>query len=89
MARAQGALERGDAVRATHYLGQALRSTAITRDDELSIRATLAEAWLLQDDIDQASAALGRPPDILRETVLPVLLSHLWRLHGRIASARD
>ena len=88
MARAQGALERGDAVRATHYLGQALRSAAITRDDELSIRATLAEAWLLQDDIDQASAALGRPPDTLRETVLPVLLSHLWRLHGRIASAR-
>ena len=66
MARAQGALERGDAVRATHDLGQALRSTAITRDDELSIRATLAEAWLLQDDIDQASAALGRPPDTLR-----------------------
>ena len=88
MARAQAALERGDAARATHSLGQILRSSAITREDELSVRATLAEAWLLQDDIDQASAGLGRPPDTLRETVPPVLLSHLWRLHGRIASAR-
>jgi len=89
MARAQAALERGDAVRATEHLAQALRSTSITREDELSIRATLAEAWLLQDNIDQASATLGRPPDTLRETVPPVLLSHLWRLHGRVASARS
>ena len=70
------------------HLAQSLRSTAITREDELTIRATLAEAWLLQDDIEQASAALGRPPDTLRETVPAVLLSHLWRLHGRVASAR-
>jgi hydrogenase-4 transcriptional activator len=88
LARAQTALERGDAARATEHLAQSLRSTTITREDELTVRATLAEAWLLQDDIDQASAVVGRPPDTLRETVPPVLLSHLWRLHGRVASAR-
>jgi hydrogenase-4 transcriptional activator len=88
MARAQAALERGDAARATEHLAQSLRSTTITREDELTIRATLAEAWLLQDNIEQASAALGRPPDTLRESTPPVLLSHLWRLHGRVASAR-
>ena len=88
LARAQAALERGDAAWATEHLAQSLRSTAVTREDELTIRATLAEGWLLQDDIDRASAALGRSPDTLRETVPPVLLSHLWRLHGRVASAR-
>ena len=88
MARAQAALERGQAADATQWLAQALRSTALTREDELSIRAVLAEAWFLQDDIAQGSAALGRPPDTLRETVPPALLSHLWRLHGRVASAR-
>ena len=29
----------------------------------------LAEAWLLQDDLDQAATALGRPPDTFRDTV--------------------
>jgi DNA-binding NtrC family response regulator/tetratricopeptide (TPR) repeat protein len=48
----------------------------------------LAEAWLLQDDLDQAAAVLGRPPDALRESVAPGRLSTLWRLHGRLASAR-
>ena len=43
MARAQAALERGDAARATEHLAQSLRSTTITREDELTIRATLAE----------------------------------------------
>src|SRR5262249_11250174 len=44
--------------------------------------------WLLQDDIDQASAALGRPPDALRENIAPGRASTLWRLHGRVAWAR-
>jgi DNA-binding NtrC family response regulator/tetratricopeptide (TPR) repeat protein len=88
MARAQAALERGQAVDATQYLAQALRSTSLTREDELWIRVLLAEAWFLQDDVTQASAALGRPPDTLRETVPQALLSHLWRLHGRVAQAR-
>src|SRR5438309_1280733 len=48
----------------------------------------LAEAWLLQDDLDQAAAALGRPPDTFRDTVSAGRLSALWRLHGRLASAR-
>jgi len=88
MARAQAALERGQAVEATQALGQALRSTALTRSDELALRAILAEAWFLQDDIAQGSAALGRPPDTIREEIPPALGSHLWRLHGRVASAR-
>jgi hydrogenase-4 transcriptional activator len=69
-------------------LAPVLRSPALTRDDELAIRAMLAEAWLLQDDLDQAASVLGRPPDSIRETVAPGRLSTLWRLHGRLASAR-
>src|SRR5438477_947424 len=48
----------------------------------------LAEAALLQDDLDQAANALSRPPDTFRDTVPPRRLSTLWRLHGRLASAR-
>jgi hydrogenase-4 transcriptional activator len=88
MARAQAALERGRGADAIQLLQQALRSTSLSRDDELALRVVLAEAWLLQDDLTQASASLGRPPDTIRETVAPVTLSHLWRLHGRLASAR-
>jgi DNA-binding NtrC family response regulator/tetratricopeptide (TPR) repeat protein len=86
--RAQAALERGHAAEATQFLTQALRSTSLTREDELSLRVLLAEAWFLQDDVVQAGAALGRPPDTLRESVSPALLSHLWRLHGRVAQAK-
>jgi DNA-binding NtrC family response regulator/tetratricopeptide (TPR) repeat protein len=88
MTRAQAALERGRGAEAIQLLQQALRSTSLTRDDELAMRVVLAEAWLLQDDLTQASASLGRPPDAIRESVAPVTLSHLWRLHGRLASAR-
>jgi DNA-binding NtrC family response regulator/tetratricopeptide (TPR) repeat protein len=69
-------------------LGPALRSSSLLYDEELAVRTALAEAWLLQDDLDQASAALGRPPDTFRETVAAGRLSALWRLHGRLASAR-
>jgi DNA-binding NtrC family response regulator/tetratricopeptide (TPR) repeat protein len=48
----------------------------------------LAEAWLLQDDLDQATTALGRAPDTFRDTVSPGQLSTLWRLHGQLAYAR-
>ena len=88
LARANAALERGRGAEAAPMLTAALRSATLTRDDELAVRLTLAEAWLLQDDLDQASAALGRSPDTLRETVSPGRLSTLWRLHGRVASAR-
>src|SRR5438309_6486910 len=88
LARASAALERGRGAEAAQILAPALRSATLTRDDELAVRSTLAEAWLLQDDLDQATAALGRTPDALRETVSPGRLSTLWRLHGRVASAR-
>jgi len=69
-------------------LAPALRTSSLPREDELAVRSMLAEAWLLQDDLDQAATALGRTPDSLRETVSPGRLSVLWRLHGRLASAR-
>src|SRR5437762_1451795 len=65
-----------------------IRSSTLTRDEELTVRSMLAEAWLLQDDLDQAAGALGRPPDTFRDTVPPRRLATLWRLHGRLASAR-
>ena len=86
--RAGASLERGRGADAAQLLAPALRSSALTRDEELSLRSMLAEAALLQDDLDQAAAALGRPPDTFRDTVPPRQLSTLWRLHGRLASAR-
>src|SRR3954463_15129098 len=80
------ALERGPGADAVHMLAPVLRST-LPRDDELSLRAMLAEAWLQQDDLEQAAAALGRAPDTFRDIVAPVRLATLWRLHGRLASA--
>jgi tetratricopeptide (TPR) repeat protein len=88
VARAQAALERGRGAEAAQLLSPVLRAGSLTRDDELSIRAGLAEAWLLQDDLTQAASALGRTPDTLREHIPPARLSTLWRLHGRIAMAR-
>jgi hydrogenase-4 transcriptional activator len=88
LARAGAALERGHGKEAAQLLGPVLRSHALARDDEFAVRSMLAEAWLLEDDLDQAAAALGRPPDALRETLPPGRLSTLWRLHGRLASAR-
>ena len=88
VARAAVALERGRGPDAVQFLAPLLRSGSLVRDDELAIRASLAEAWLLQDDLDQAAVALGRPPDTFRDTIAPSRLSTLWRLHGRLASAR-
>jgi len=82
MTRAQAALERGRGAEATQILQTALRSTSLTRADELALRAVLAEAWLLQDDLTQASASLGRAPDTLREPVTPAILSNqIGRAH--------
>jgi DNA-binding NtrC family response regulator/tetratricopeptide (TPR) repeat protein len=61
---------------------------SLSREDELTVRAALAEAWLLQDDLAQAATALGRPPDTLRDKIADGPLSTLWRLHGRITFAR-
>src|SRR3954454_24305718 len=87
LARAATALERGHGADAVHMLAPVLRST-LPRDDELALRALLAEAWLQQDDLEQAASVLGRPPDTFRDLVAPVRLATLWRLHGRRASAR-
>jgi DNA-binding NtrC family response regulator/tetratricopeptide (TPR) repeat protein len=87
LARAGAALERGRGAEAAQILGAALRSS-LTREDQLAVREMLAEAWLRQDDVDQASAALGRPPDTFRDSVSPGQLSTLWRLHGRVASLK-
>ena len=61
---------------------------SLAREDDSPVSCALAEAWLLQDDLDQAAAALGRSPDTFREPVSAGRLSALWRLHGRLASAR-
>jgi DNA-binding NtrC family response regulator/tetratricopeptide (TPR) repeat protein len=84
LARATGALERGRGAEAAQMLAPALRSGTLSRQDELSVRTALAEAWLLQDDLVQAAAALGRTPDTLREEISDGQLSTLWRLHGRL-----
>ena len=69
LVRAAASLERGRGADAAQLLAPALRSSALTREDELSVRSMLAEAALLQDDLDQAATALGRPPDTFRDTV--------------------
>jgi DNA-binding NtrC family response regulator/tetratricopeptide (TPR) repeat protein len=88
LARAGAALERGRGGEAVEILAPVLRSSSLSRDGELALRSLLAEAWLLQDDLEQAAAALGRPPDTFRETVPPGRLATLWRLHGRLAYVR-
>ena len=82
------ALERGRGAEATHMLAPQLRSSTLTRDEELAVRSMAAEAALLQDDLDLAATALGRTPDTFRDTIRPGRLSTLWRLHGHLASAR-
>jgi hydrogenase-4 transcriptional activator len=88
LARANAALERGRGSEAAQLLAPLLRSGSLARQDEFAIRSSLAEAWLLQDDLTQAASALGRTPDAMREHIPPARLSTLWRLHGRIAMAR-
>jgi hydrogenase-4 transcriptional activator len=88
IAQAREALERGEGAQAVTILTRALREPGLTRDDTLLLRCTLAEAWLLQDELKHAADAVGRPPDELRERIQPALISALWRLHGRITAAR-
>jgi hydrogenase-4 transcriptional activator len=88
IAQARQALERGEGAQAVTVLTRALREPGLTRDDTLLLRCTLAEAWLLQDELKHAADAVGRPPDELRERIEPARISALWRLHGRITAAR-
>src|SRR5262250_813413 len=55
LARASAALERGRGAEAAALLQPLLRSQSYNREDELQVRAALAEAWLLQDDLGQAT----------------------------------
>jgi hydrogenase-4 transcriptional activator len=87
MARAAAHIERGHAAAAADLLSPLLRSS-LKKDDELAIRGALAESHLMMGDLVQAGTVLGRPPDALRDTIPPVLLSTLWRLHGRVAYSR-
>ena len=88
LARARAALERGRHADAIGILTQALKSSGVKNEDEVGLRCALAEAWLMGDDVAQAVAILGRPPDSPRDDLPPALLSALWRLHGRIAFAK-
>jgi DNA-binding NtrC family response regulator/tetratricopeptide (TPR) repeat protein len=81
------ALERGHGPEATALLLRALKQPGVGRDEPVQIRCALAEAWLLQDDLRQATDALGPAPEG-RERLDPARLSDLWRMHGRLAIAR-
>ncbi|MBA3297111.1 MAG: sigma 54-interacting transcriptional regulator [Acidobacteria bacterium] len=80
------ALEHGHGAEAVDFLSRALRQPDLPRDDRAQIRCALADAWLLQDDLEQAASALG-PEPAGRERLNPARLSDLWRMHGRIAVA--
>ncbi|HXG54769.1 MAG TPA: sigma 54-interacting transcriptional regulator [Vicinamibacterales bacterium] len=85
-ATAVQALEHGHGAEAVDFLSRALRQPDLSRDDRAQMRCALADAWLLQDDLAQARAALG-PEPAGRERLHPARLSDLWRMHGRIAVA--
>jgi DNA-binding NtrC family response regulator/tetratricopeptide (TPR) repeat protein len=87
LGQATDALTRGHGAEAATLLIRALKQPGLVRDDVLQLRCALAEAWLLQDDLRQATEALGQPPGE-RERLHPARLSELWRLHGRLAVAR-
>ncbi len=81
------ALDQGHGAQATALLVRALKKPGLGREEQIQLRCALADAWLLQDDIRQATEALGRPPEA-RERLDPARVSDLWRMHGRLASAR-
>jgi hydrogenase-4 transcriptional activator len=81
------AIEQGRGADAATLLVRALKKTGLGREEQIQMRCALADAWLLQDDIRQATEALGRPPEA-RERLDPARLSDLWRMHGRLAAAR-
>ncbi len=88
LTRAEAALDRGMGAEAAQLLAPALRSSTLRREDELALRCALAEARLLEDDLEQAAAVLGRAPDTFRDTISHGRLAALWRLHGCVAFAR-
>ena len=87
LGQAVKALEQGRGADATTLLVRALKRPGLARDEQIQMRCALADAWLLQDDIRQATEALGRAPEA-RDRLDPARASDLWRLHGRLAAAR-
>jgi DNA-binding NtrC family response regulator/tetratricopeptide (TPR) repeat protein len=87
MGRATAHLERGHAAAAAELLTPLLEAS-LKKEDEFNVRAALAEGHLMMGDLAQASIVLGRAPDAIREPIAPVLISTLWRLHGRVAYSR-
>jgi hydrogenase-4 transcriptional activator len=85
--QAVDALERGHGADAAGLFIRALRQPGLSRDEQVQVRCGLAEAWLLEDDLRQASEAVGAPPEG-RERLDPARLSDVWRVHGRLAVAR-
>ena len=80
------ALERGHGADAVDLLLAAARRPDLSRDDRAQVRCALAEAWLQQDNLAEAAAALGPEPQP-RERLNPVRIADVWRVHGRIAVA--
>ena len=54
LTRAGTALEQGRGPEAVQILSPMLRAP-LPREDDLAVRSALTEAWLLQDDVDQAA----------------------------------
>ena len=85
-AQASAALKRGHGAEAAALFGRLLKRPGMPRPEQIQIRCLLAEAWLLQDDLRQAADAIG-PPPASKDRIAPGQLSHVWRVHGRLASA--
>lgn len=88
LARVATALERGRGQGAVSLLEPLIKPDLLSRRDALTVRTLLAEAWLLQDGLSQATSALGRAPDTRLDSPSEALLSAYWRLQGRITFAR-
>ena len=87
LARARAALARGRGAEVTKTLTRELKEPSLRRKDQLALRCSLADAWLIEGDVRQAGLALGKPPEPGRERLEPAQLAALWRLHGRVAAA--
>jgi len=85
--QASEALRQGHGADAVTLLVRSAKHPGLSRDETLQVRSALAEAWFQQDDIRQATEALGDPPEE-RERLHPARLSELWRLHGKLAIAK-
>ena len=70
--QATEALAQGRGADASSLLARALRRPGLPLNEQIQIRCALAEAWLLQDDIRQATETvegIQREQDMLEEQV--------------------